>query len=437
VGSYSVLKVGRVTLAWKYRIPTIATFLFEQGDYYERPRGDPMAPDYDHMGTTGYRSTASAVRERLEERGFTLPFWGGVCDELLDEIDELQVEQVAMALVGREGAGALPAEELKARAQAHLARPAGRGAAEDIAAFIELLREGIRNEDGPPGAIVGAGCFRVKEDDILIDPAELAFGLSRSPLEVDAAVLRITPLLEHEIEDYPEVADLFLIRCLVDAVEPEAEVHLDLSDVWDEGEDFSNQPAELAKELMRKLQVYTRVFSVLSENEPDIRRRAARGEARQLMQQLDAAPSADAKGRVLEELMAVIFQSHPDLIVSQRRLRLGDQEIDLVVDNHVDHGLWEKLESPFFLVECKNWASSVGTDEIRDFETKMRDHQPYARLGILVAVGGFSREARTALARASREPYQLVLVRREDLEELIDTGFEVLPWLEDLIARFG
>jgi hypothetical protein len=83
----------------------------------------------------------------------------------------------------------------------------------------------------------------------------------------------------------------------------------------------------------------------------------------------------------------------------------------------------------------------------------VRDHQPYARLGIVVAVGGLSREARTALGRASREPYQLVLVRREDLEgraaasrsskrlassvELIDTGFEVLPWLEDLIARFG
>jgi hypothetical protein len=143
-----------------------------------------------------------------------------------------------MALVEREGAGALSAEELEVRAQAHLARPPGRSAAEDIAAFIELLREEIRNEDGPPGAIVGAELFRVKEDDILIDPSELAFGLTRSPLEVDAAVLRITPLLEHEIEDYPEVADLFLIRCLVDAVE--AEVHLDLSDVWDEGEDFSN-----------------------------------------------------------------------------------------------------------------------------------------------------------------------------------------------------
>jgi hypothetical protein len=61
----------------------------------------------------------------------------------------------------------------------------------------------------------------------------------------------------------------------------------------------------------------------------------------------------------------------------------------------------------------------------------------HSRYGILVVAGGFSRVARTALARASPEPYQLVLVRREDLEELIDTGLEVLPWLEDLIARFG
>jgi hypothetical protein len=363
--------------------------------------------------------------------------WGGVCDELLDEIDELQVEQVVMSLVEREDAGAPPTKELEATARAYLARPAGRSAADDIAAFIEALGEGIRNEDGPAGTVLGAGRLRVNEEDILIDPAELAYELTSSPLEVDAAVLRITPLLEHEIEDYPEVADLFLVRCLVEAVDREAEVHLDLSDVWDEGGDFSNQLAELGKELLRKLQVYTRVFGILRENEPDIRRRAARGEARQLMQQLDTERSADMKGRVLEELMAVIFQSHPDLIVSQRRLRLGDQEIDLVVDNHADHRLWEKLESPFFLVECKNWASSVGTNEIRDFETKVRDHQPYARLGILVAIGGFSREARTALARASREPYQLVLVRREDIEQLIDTGFDVLRWLEGLIARLS
>jgi hypothetical protein len=300
-----------------------------------------------------------------------------------------------------------------------------------------MLHAGLRNVDGPLGSTVGAGRFREKEGDILIDPADLAFGISQNALEVDAGVLRITPLLEHEIEDYPEVADLFLVRCLVEAVEPDAEVHLDLSDVWDEGEDFSNQPAELAAELLRKLQVYTRVFSVLSENEPDVRRRAARGQARQLMQQLDTAPTADAKGRVLEALMAVIFESHPDLKISQRRLDLGDQEIDLVIDNHVDHTFWRKLESPFLFVECKNWASAVGTDEIRDFETKVRDHQPHARLGIFVAVGGFSREAKTALARASREPYQLVLITREDLQDLIDTGFEVLPWLEDLIARFG
>jgi hypothetical protein len=436
MGSYSVLKVGRVGLAWKYQIPTIATFLFGQTDYYyRRPRREGRDGADTGEATVGYGSTAAAVRRRLDEFGFTLAFWGGVCDELLDEIDEIQVEHVAMALAESEGTGVAATKELEAKAHAHLARPASRSAADDIAAFIELLRDGIAMADGPPGARKATRFERVG-DEIFIDPSELAFSVGSDPLQVDAGVLRITPLIEHRIEDYPEVAELFLIRCLVDAVDGDAEVDLDLSDFDDEGEDFSNQPAELAEELLRKLQVYSRVFSILSENEPDVRRRAARGRARQLMQQLDTASTADAKGRVLEDLMAVVFQSHPDLLVSQRRLRLGDQEIDMVVDNHVDHGLWAKLESPLFLAECKNWGSSVGTPEIRDFETKVRDHQPHARLGILVSVGGFTREARTALARASREPYQLVLVARSDLEELIDTGFEVLPWLEGLITRF-
>lgn len=368
VGSYSVLKVGRVTLAWKYRIPTITTFLFEQGDYYQRPRGDADDPDSDYMGTVGYRSTAGTVRDRLDDLGFTLAFWGGICDELLDEINELQVEQVAMALAERENGKGFPGDEFDARAKTHLARPPDRSATGDVAALVDLLRERIRQADGPPGATAALGRFSEKGGDLLIDPTEFAFEISRIPLEVDPGVLRITPLLEHEIDDYPEVAELFLVRCLVEAVEPDAEVHLDLSDIEDEGDDFSNQPAELAEELLRKLQVYSRVFSVLSENEPDVRRRAARGRARQLVQQLDAASHPDAKGRVLEELMAVIFESHPDLKVTERRLNLGDQEIDLVVDNHVDHAFWEKLASPFFFVECKNWAATVGTDEIRDFE---------------------------------------------------------------------
>ena len=57
-----------------------------------------MAPDYEHMSTTGYRSTASAVR--VSPRGARLhpSFWGGVCDELLDDINEIQVDQLTMAL---------------------------------------------------------------------------------------------------------------------------------------------------------------------------------------------------------------------------------------------------------------------------------------------------------------------------------------------------
>lgn len=440
MGSYSILNVGRTALAWKYRIPTFATFLFKQSDYYDndRPRGDPRDPNYDHMGTRGYRSSAEAVKSHLDELGFTLSFWGGVTAEILAESGAYQIELVSEALAEREGNASMTSNELEALARTHIARRPASSPADDVRQFIAYIRDAIDDETDQPSAEGEGSGFRRIGDDCYIDFDDLGRGIRENALEAHPGVLRVSALLEEErFADYPEVADLFFVRCLLEVVDSNAVVHLDLSDLWDEGENFSNLPAELAEQLLRKLQIYTRVFNVLGQNEPEVRRRAARGQARALMDQLDMAPTADTKGRTLEDLSAVIFGSHPDLRIRERRLNLGDQEIDIVVDNHVDHGFWSKLDSPLFLVECKNWSSNVGTPEIRDFETKVRDHQPHARLGILIAVGGFSREAETALARASREPYQLVLAKREDLDVLLDTGFEVLPWLEGLIARFS
>jgi hypothetical protein len=102
--------------------------------------------------------------------------------------------------------------------------------------------------------------------------------------------------------------------------------------------------------------------------------------------------------------VAAILESHPDFVVAERRCDRGDQEIDLVIRNHLKDGFWRGLKSPLILVECKNWSTRVGAKEIRDFETKLRDHQPHARIGFFVAPGGFARHVDEALLRSSREP---------------------------------
>jgi hypothetical protein len=133
--------------------------------------------------------------------------------------------------------------------------------------------------------------------------------------------------------------------------------------------------------------------------------------------------------------MAAIFESHPGFVIAHRRYDLGDQEIDLVIRNHLEDGFWRRLESPLILVECKNWSEAVGADQIRDFETKLRDHQPHAKIGFFVAPRGFTKHVDTALVAARREPYQIVPIEMTDIDDLVDSRKNVVDWLAERVSE--
>lgn len=187
-------------------------------------------------------------------------------------------------------------------------------------------------------------------------------------------------------------------------------------------------PAWSANLTSRRVQLYNRAFAVLMEHEDEVRRRAGALRIRNLLNELPTAATNERKGHLLEDLVATIFEVEPNFVVAKRRYNLGDQEIDLVVRNHVNNPFWVALNSPLLLVECKNWNAPVGTGEIRDFGTKLRDH-PIARVGFFVAINGFSREVTGALTGARREPYHLVPLDGADLRELVDEGLDVVEWL--------
>ena len=86
-------------------------------------------------------------------------------------------------------------------------------------------------------------------------------------------------------------------------------------------------------------------------------------------------------------------------------------------------------------MECKNWVAPVGAPEIRNFEVKLQNHAPMARVGILVAPGEFTSEAFNAIKRSSRDPYTLALAAGDDLSELAHGAESVLDWLERLLCR--
>jgi restriction endonuclease Mrr len=150
---------------------------------------------------------------------------------------------------------------------------------------------------------------------------------------------------------------------------------------------------------------------------------------------LGRAEGAQAKGEALEELMAAVFSITPQLQVVERTYSTGDEEIDLVVKNNVDRPFWHGLGSPLLFVECKNWSKPVGAPEVRNFEVKLQNHAPLARVGILVAPGGFTSEVSNAIRRSSRDQYTLALVRGRDLTDLTRGSKSVLDWLEALLCR--
>jgi len=77
----------------------------------------------------------------------------------------------------------------------------------------------------------------------------------------------------------------------------------------------------------------------------------------------------------------------------------------------------------------------VGAAEIRNFEGKLANHSPLARIGILVAPGGFTSQAVAAIKRSSRDPYTIALADRMELDALAYGAEPVLDWLERLLCR--
>jgi hypothetical protein len=221
---------------------------------------------------------------------------------------------------------------------------------------------------------------------------------------------------------------------VLDAMPDDALVELDVHEIVETEAEIRSMHMDLAYELLHKVDVYERVFRALSAREEDVQDRYARTQVRNALDGLGAATGAQAKGEALEAMMAAAFSIKPQLQVVQRRYSTRDEEIDLVVKNNVGRPFWTGLGSPLLFVECKNWTAPVGASEIRNFEGKLANHTPLARVGILVAPGGFTSEAVTAIKRSSRGAYTIALADREALDALAHGAEMVLEWLERLLC---
>jgi hypothetical protein len=139
-----------------------------------------------------------------------------------------------------------------------------------------------------------------------------------------------------------------------------------------------------------------------------------------LVEAVEAASSADDKGRTLEELCSRLFASIPGFIVTGR-VRTETEEIDIsVLNDSVEPRL--RREGALILAECKNWTGKCGKNEFVVFRAKLENRSQRCTLGFLISWNGFRDTITKEMLRGSREEILVVPITGEDIRSSVRSG---------------
>lgn len=450
MGSYSTLLIGQVELSWGSYVPTFLTFLFTENDFYTIP-DEPNGEEW--FDEIGFRSTCGDVLATMDRYGYTVDFFS----EVYDVFHEQLTEKLSSILAEEFAQKGMSDEDVSRTVNARLQSVAGYSRSDELREYVAFLRRAITSDFTGPEfehevmigfgsnitAVPGAEYIRTYGRGVSYTQkfGALHEYILKQASKLSPAVVRLTMLFDEDfVDEYTEASALMDTRLLLEATPRDSAVVLDLREIslasgLETAEDVKEAHAKLPRILANKIDLYNRVFKVLSTNERDVREMSARSRGRSLQLDVQRAAGSDEKGRALEELMAVIFEADPGLQVIERRFTTGDEEIDLVLKNNVDQPFWTSLNSPLIFVECKNWSQAVGSAEARDFEMKLQNHRPLAKVGVFVAYGGVTSEFITEIKRASRAEYLLTIVERDDIARFLAGSKGVVEWLEEKIAR--
>ncbi|WP_437893526.1 response regulator [Sorangium sp. So ce124] len=133
---------------------------------------------------------------------------------------------------------------------------------------------------------------------------------------------------------------------------------------------------------------------------------------------VQAEHDRNRRGTLLERLMALLLKTLPGFERLDTRLRNEVEEIDIIVQNRSTDPFWQK-ESPYLLVECKNWSKHVGSKELRDLWAKMEGRFDRCRLALLVAPGGIADTVRQLQLRKAEKGLLVVLIGPGELDDLV------------------
>jgi ActR/RegA family two-component response regulator len=128
----------------------------------------------------------------------------------------------------------------------------------------------------------------------------------------------------------------------------------------------------------------------------------------------------DRKGKLLEQLVKLLFRATPGFERVETRLDNKIEEIDIVVENNADDAPWKNDGASYLLGECKNWSKPSGSGELRNFHAKLTTKFQRARTSLLFAPGGFTKEFHEARREHAKDGALVIPVDTEDLQHWIE-----------------
>jgi len=276
--------------------------------------------------------------------------------------------------------------------------------------------------------------------DDLDDPEEFIFQNSKhfEDFSINCAlgIAFLGTLFDFYYNTYGEIFNLVYFRLVLELSPPRNNLRLDLTDLHRATHDFSLNGATVLEdqkaELARKVSIYKKAFNVVLKNEEQLHKIHKENLLIENWGKVKAESNPQKKGELLENYIETLFSLVPNLDLLQKNKYNGDEEIDLIYDNTNQYLTPEK--SPQIFIECKNWSSPVGTKEIRDFDSKMDNHD-LAKLGLFISIEGFSEEVFDKfLLRLSRDDKNIILINGGDIESFLETpDEEAESWLRSQI----
>lgn len=146
----------------------------------------------------------------------------------------------------------------------------------------------------------------------------------------------------------------------------------------------------------------------------------------QIIKQSEESSQTYEKGKLFEDLACYLFETVPGIVIAKRNAmnQYNTEEVDVSIWNDkAADGL--HFINNLFLIECKNWSSSVESIDVNWFATKVEDRG--LDFGILMAANGITKEdneikrAQSVLTGYLRKHIRIIVIDKKEILDLKTT----------------